>query len=56
MLYLGGNAGLYVLVNPCNDDSVELVSVGATRLVVIDEVTCSRPYMSRVLKTPIWTG
>ena len=40
VLYLGGNADLYVLVDPCNDDQVELVSVGATRLVVIDEVTC----------------
>jgi len=42
-LYLGGNADLYVLVDPCNDDTVELVSVGSTRLVVIDEVTCSEP-------------
>ena len=40
VLYLGGNADLYVLVDPCNDDEVELVSVGSTRLVVIDEVTC----------------
>ena len=43
VLYLGGNADLYVLVDPCNDDSVELVSVGSTRLVVIDEITCSEP-------------
>ena len=43
LLYLGGNADLYVLVDPCNDDTVELVSVGSTRLVVIDEVTCSGP-------------
>jgi DNA-binding NarL/FixJ family response regulator len=42
-LYLGGNADLYVLVDPCNDDTVELVSVGSTRLVVIDEITCSGP-------------
>jgi hypothetical protein len=40
LLYLGGNADLYVLVDPCNDDEVEFVSVGSTRLVVIDEVTC----------------
>ncbi len=40
VLYLGGNADLYVLVDPCNDDTVEMVSVGSTRLVVIDEVTC----------------
>ena len=43
VLYLGGNADLYVLVDPCNDDTVELVSVGSTRLVVIDEITCSGP-------------
>jgi len=40
VLYLGGNADLYVLVDPCDDDTVEYVSVGSTRLVVIDEVTC----------------
>ena len=40
MLYLGGNADLYVLVDPCDDDRVDLVSVGARRLTVIDEVTC----------------
>jgi DNA-binding NarL/FixJ family response regulator len=40
VLYLGGNADLYVLVDPCNDDEVEFVSVGSQRLVVIDEVTC----------------
>jgi hypothetical protein len=40
VLYLGGNADLYVLVDPCNSDLVEYVSVGATRLEVIDEVTC----------------
>ena len=28
VLYLGGNADLYVLVDPCNDDTVEFVSVG----------------------------
>ena len=41
VLYLGGNADLYVLVYPCDDDQVEYVSVGSTRLVVIDEVTCA---------------
>jgi hypothetical protein len=40
VLYLGGNADLYVLVNPCEDDTVEFVSVGSSRLVVIDEVSC----------------
>lgn len=39
-LYLGGNADLYVLVDPCNDDAVEMVSVGSSRIDVIDEVTC----------------
>jgi len=39
-LYLGGNADLYVFVDPCNDDRVEMVSVGSSRMVVIDEVSC----------------
>jgi hypothetical protein len=41
LLYLGGNADLYVLVDPCNDNEIEMVSVGAHRLVVIDEITCT---------------
>jgi hypothetical protein len=40
VLYLGGNADLYVLVYPCGDDLVEYVSVGSTRLEIIDEVIC----------------
>ncbi len=41
VLYLGGNADLYVLVDPCGDeDVVEFVPVGSTRLMVIDEVVC----------------
>ena len=40
VLYLGGNADLYVLVDPCDDDRVEFVSVGSTRLEVIETVTC----------------
>lgn len=40
VLYLGGNADLYVLVDPCRDDVVEMVSVGSHRLVVIDAITC----------------
>ncbi len=39
-LYLGGNADLYVLVDPCSGNEVEYVSVGSTRLVVVDEITC----------------
>lgn len=40
VLYLGGNADLYVFVDPCNDNEVDFVSVGASRLQNIDEVTC----------------
>jgi DNA-binding NarL/FixJ family response regulator len=40
LLYLGGNADLYVLVDPCNDDTVFMVSVGSSRMQVIDEVSC----------------
>lgn len=38
-LYLGGNADLYVLYNPCTD-VVEFVSVGSTHITVIEEVSC----------------
>lgn len=41
VLYLGGNADLYVLVDPCRDGQIEMVSVGSHRLVVIDEITCA---------------
>jgi DNA-binding NarL/FixJ family response regulator len=40
ILYLGGNADLYILVDPCDGDVVEYVSVGSTRLVAIGEVAC----------------
>ena len=40
VLYLGGNADLYVFVDPCNDNEVDFVSVGSSRLENIDEVTC----------------
>ena len=40
VLYLGGNADLYVLIDPCQDDRIEMVSVGSHRLVVIDEISC----------------
>lgn len=43
LLYLGGNADLYVFVDPCDDDRVDLVSVGATRITVIDRVACDGP-------------
>jgi DNA-binding NarL/FixJ family response regulator len=39
-LYLGGNADLYILVDVCDNDRVDYVSVSTQRLVVIDEVTC----------------
>lgn len=41
VLYLGGNADLYVLVDPCDEDRVEMVSVGSHRIVVIDDITCT---------------
>lgn len=40
VLYLGGNADLYVLVDPCDGDEVDMVSVSRHRLEVIDRVTC----------------
>lgn len=39
-LYLGGNADLYVFVDPCNDDQIEMVSVGSSRIVIVDEISC----------------
>ena len=39
VLYLGGNADLYVLYDPCAE-FVEFVSVGSTHIQVIDEVSC----------------
>jgi DNA-binding NarL/FixJ family response regulator len=39
-LYVGGNGDLYILVDPCNDDKVEMVSVGSSRIEVIDEISC----------------
>jgi DNA-binding NarL/FixJ family response regulator len=40
VLYLGGNADLYILVDVCDNDRVDYVSVSTQRLVVIDEITC----------------
>lgn len=40
LLYLGGNADLYVFVDPCDGDRVDYVSVGATQLTVIERVDC----------------
>jgi len=40
VLYLGGNGDLYLLVDVCDNDRVDYVSVSTQRLVVIDEVTC----------------
>lgn len=42
VLYIGGNADLYVLYDPCTDE-VRLVPVGSSRVVMIDEVTCQSP-------------
>ena len=42
VLYIGGNADLYVLFDPCTDE-VRLIPVGSSRVVMIDEVTCQSP-------------
>ena len=39
-LYLGGNADLYVFVDPCNNDKIEMVSVGSSRIEIVDEISC----------------
>jgi hypothetical protein len=41
-LYLGGNADLYVLYDPCVE-TVRFVPVGSSRVMLIDEVTCPAP-------------
>ena len=41
-LYLGGNADLYVLYDPCAEQ-VRLVPVGASRVEMVDEITCPSP-------------
>jgi DNA-binding NarL/FixJ family response regulator len=38
-LYLGGNADLYVLYDPCKEE-VNLVPVGASRVRLVDEIVC----------------
>jgi DNA-binding NarL/FixJ family response regulator len=43
VLHLGGNADLYVFVDPCNDNEIDFVSVGSSRLENIDTVTCPTP-------------
>jgi DNA-binding NarL/FixJ family response regulator len=41
-LYLGGNADLYVLYDPCAE-TVRFVPVGSSRVELIDQVTCRSP-------------
>jgi hypothetical protein len=41
-LYLGGNADLYVLYDPCAE-TVRLVPVGASRVELIERVDCRSP-------------
>jgi hypothetical protein len=41
-LYIGGNADLYVLYDPC-DKVVRLIPVGSSRVRMIDEVQCAPP-------------
>lgn len=38
-LYLGGNADLYVLYDPCAE-IVRMVPVGSSRVELVDRVTC----------------
>ena len=42
VLYLGGNADLYVLYDPC-DKIVRMIPVGSSRVKMIKEVQCSSP-------------
>jgi len=42
VLYLGGNADLYVLYDPCTEET-KMVPVGSSRVVVIDQVACPSP-------------
>ena len=39
VLYLGGNADLYVLYDPCKE-TVRFIPVGSSRVEFIDEVEC----------------
>jgi len=39
-LYLGGNADLYVLLDPCDGDKIEMVSVGSSRIEVVEDISC----------------
>lgn len=41
-LYLGGNADLYVLYDPCAE-TVRFVPVGSSRVELVDKVTCRSP-------------
>ena len=42
VLYIGGNADLYVLFDPCTEQ-VRFIPVGSSRVVLIDEVNCQPP-------------
>lgn len=42
VLYLGGNADLYVLYDPCKE-IVRFITVGSSRVEHIDQVTCRSP-------------
>ena len=41
-LYLGGNADLYVLYDPCAR-TTRLVPVGSSRVEMVDQVSCRSP-------------
>jgi hypothetical protein len=40
-LYLGGNADLYVLYDPCTE-TVRMVPVGSSRVELVDQVVCPK--------------
>ena len=41
-LYIGGNADLYVLYDPCEEVTF-MIPVGSSRVEIIDQVTCRSP-------------
>ncbi|MGD9092522.1 MAG: hypothetical protein PVF74_06720 [Anaerolineales bacterium] len=41
-LYLGGNADLYVLYDPCTE-TVRLVPVGSSRVEWLEKIICRSP-------------
>jgi len=50
VLYLGGNADLYVLYDPC-DKVVRLIPVGSSRVRMIKEVECPSPEAVSIMQS-----